>query len=69
MLFVRNGNTHCLVDRGRVSPCLLYSEGENVDCTWVQLSAEYSHSTLVTPNGLLYKMELRGILKIQTSRC
>lgn len=66
---VIKGNTHCLVDRGRSPPCFVHSEGENVDCAWVQLSAEYSHSTAVTPLGLLCKMRLCGILKIQTPRC
>lgn len=57
------GKTHRLVDRGRSPPCLVYSEGEHIDCAWVQLGAEYSHSTAVTPLGLLCKMRLCGFLK------
>ena len=63
------GNTHCLCDRGRSPPCLVYSEGENIDCPWVQLSAEHSQSTAVTPNRLLFKIRLCGVLQIQTHKC
>lgn len=63
------GNTHCLVDRGRCPPCLVYSKSNNVDFAWMHLCAEYSNFTTVTPNGLLDKTRLRGVLKIQTPRC
>lgn len=63
------GNPHRLVDRDRLPPCLVYSEGENIVCAWLQLSAQYSHSAAVTPNGLLHQITTRGVLKIETARC
>ncbi len=62
-------NTHCLVDRGRPPPCLVYGKSENIDCAWVQLRTEYSHSTAVASSRLFHKRRLCGVLqKIQTLR-
>lgn len=61
-------NTHSLVRGCRVSPFLVYCEGENVNCAWAQLIGEYSHCTVIAPNGPFYKRRLGRVLQIQDTQ-